>query len=445
MISISSIKETIIKALKNPTIINVIIVGLITLLVRGLGFFKEIVIADSIGLSILLDTFLIAALIPAFINNVFLGAFQSVFIPNYVAELKSKGNTGSLLSASFIITLGVSLFFVLIAVLFTDVYLELIYDGHTEEWYSLVKTQFYYVIPCVFFWGFSSLIKGLLNIDNEFTLSTLSLIFTPITMMICLISFKEQLDVKVLSIGMLLGCILDFSFLFTVALRRKVIRLASPDFFSKNIKMLFKQLPAKLTSGIITGLNNIVDQHFAAQLLVGSIAALNYGIKIPMFFIGVLVMALGNVLLPYFSKKALEDRAKTFAELKKLLRYLLIGCTLIAIIMIALSKPIVWLTFERNAFTSNDTVIVSSIQQMYLLQVPTYIISIVMVRFLTAINKNNFMALTALMTLLLNIMLNYILIDLMGVKGLALATSLVSLTNCVVLYLYVNYLSKQNV
>ena len=69
--------------------------------------------------------------------------------------------------------------------------------------------------------------------------------------------------------------------------------------------MLFKQVPAKLTSGVLTGANDVIDHHFAAQLFIGSIAALNYGIKIPMFFIALIVMALGNVLLPYFSKKAL--------------------------------------------------------------------------------------------------------------------------------------------
>ncbi|MBQ0786115.1 MAG: virulence factor MviN, partial [Oceanihabitans sp.] len=66
------------KAIKNPTVINVITVAIISILVKGLGFYKEIIVAGSFGLSELLDTFFIAALLPGFISEVFLNAFKSV-------------------------------------------------------------------------------------------------------------------------------------------------------------------------------------------------------------------------------------------------------------------------------------------------------------------------------------------------------------------------------
>jgi len=264
-------------------------------------------------------------------------------------------------------------------------------------------------------------------------------------MIICLFFFKEELGNMVLSMGMLIGSLITFIWVLIVSLKRELIHLAKPDFKSENIKTLYKQLPAKLSSGILSGLNKIIDSYFAATLVIGSVAALNYGLKIPMFFIGILVMALGSVLLPYFSRKALENREKTFRELKKLLLYILIGSSVVALVMILVSTPTIWLVFERNAFTSDDTVIVSKIQQMYLLQIPTYIIGIVMVRFLTAINKNNFMVLAAIITLVLNIAFNFILIKKMGVHGLALGTSIVSLINCIVLYLYINHLSKKSI
>jgi putative peptidoglycan lipid II flippase len=55
------------------------------------------------------------------------------------------------------------------------------------------------------------------------------------------------------------------------------------------------------------------------------------------------------------------------------------------------------------------------------------------------------MVLASVMNLLLNITFNFILIDLMGVYGLALATSIVSIVNSLILYLYINKLNKQYV
>ena len=430
---------------KNATITNVIIVGVTTLIVSGLGFFKEIVVANTFGLSELLDTFYIAILVPSFISGVFLGSFNSVFIPNYVSELKTGKSIGAFQSTSFLMTILVSLLFLIIAFLFTDVYLETFFKGHTQQYYDLIKVQFYYVAPCILFWGFSSLINGILTIDDEFTFSSLNTVFTPISIIFCLVFFKEQLGTIVLAFGTLIGSFLSFLFILTVAIKRNIIHLHKPDFKSVNIKILFKQLPAKLSSSLLSGINPLVDQYFSAQLVIGSIAALNYGIKIPAFGISIIGAALGNVLLPYFSKNAIDNRQETFKKLTKILKYLIIVSSIVVVIGIFLSAPIISILFERNAFTSSDTVIVSKIQQMYLLQIPSYVTGLVMVKFLTSINKNNFMVLASIINLLLNIVLNYMLIKSMGVYGLALATSLVSIINSIILYVYISKLNKEYV
>lgn len=195
---------------------------------------------------------------------------------------------------------------------------------------------------------------------------------------------------------------------------------------------------------MLTGVNSIVDQYFGAQLIIGSIAALNYGIKIPMFTIGIATTAFGTVLLPYFSNKADKNNKKTFQELKKVLKISIFGSAIISLLIIILSTPIISMIFERNAFTSSDTIIVSKIQQMYLLQIPAYISGIIMVRFLESINRNRFMVWLAVFCLLLNIVLNYILTKIMGVYGLALATSIVAILNSISLYLYINNFYKRN-
>lgn len=413
-----------------------------TLVVSGLGFFKEIVVADSFGLSELIDTFYIAVLVPGFISGVFLGSFNSVFIPNYVSELKTGKHIGAFQSASFLLTIGVAIFFLILAFLFTDTYLEVLYQGHTSQYYELIKKQFYYVAPCILFWGFSSLLSGLLKIDDEFRYSSSSSIFTPISIIICLFFFKDILGDIVLAVGTLIGSILSFTFLLFIAAKRGVIHLDRPDFKTKNVITLFKQLPAKLSSSLLSGINPLVDQFFSQQLVIGSIAALGYGIKIPMFAIGIVGSALGSVLLPYFSKYAIDHPKETFNKLKKILKYLIIGSLIAVIVGVLISHQLISIIFERNSFTSDDTIIVSKIQQMYLLQIPSYVTGLIMVKFLTSINRNNIMVFTSIIGLLLNIGLNYILIDLIGVYGLALATSLVSIMNSVVLYIYICKINK---
>lgn len=430
---------------KNATFNNILIVGFITIIVSGFGFFKEIIVAKNYGLSQLLDTYYIAILLPSFISNVFMSSYQSVFIPNYIVEKNENNSVGSFQTTATLVTLFVSFFFFIIAYLFTDYFLEFFFQGHEPEFYALITRQFAFVAPCILFWGLTSIVNGLLNVDNEYKFSTLSSIFTAVSIIVCLIFFNDYFGDLVLAIGTLIGSILGFLMVLVIALKRKIIFIAAPNFKSKNSIILFKQLPAKITASLLNGVNPIVDQYFSAQLIAGSIAALNYGIKIPSFAIGIGGMALGNVLLPYFSKIAVYDKDILYEKLHKLLKYTLLASLFVSIVGIIVTYPTVKIIFERDSFTTSDTKIVSKIQQMYFLQMPFYLTGIIMIRFLTAINKNNFMVITSIVSLVSNLILNFILIKVMGVYGLALSTSIVSMVVGIILYIYIIKLKKSNV
>ena len=105
------------KIVKQPLFTNILIVGCTTLAVKAVGFYKELVIAENLGLSELLDTFLIAMLVPSFISTVFLNSYSNVFIPNYVIQMKEKGNLKAFQTTSILITLSISLIFIIIAYL----------------------------------------------------------------------------------------------------------------------------------------------------------------------------------------------------------------------------------------------------------------------------------------------------------------------------------------
>jgi putative peptidoglycan lipid II flippase len=436
-LKIFNILNTVFKRIKtNATATNIIIVGVISVVVKVFGFFKEVVIASEFGLSELLDTFFIALLIPGFVNEVFLNAFKAVFIPNYIAEKKVNDNIGPFQSISFIITLITALVFMLVAYLITDVFLELFFSGHEAVYYQLIKLQFYYLLPCIIFWGFSSLLSGLLNIYDEFTYSTLFPIITSIFMLVCLFFYKDTLGEGVLAVGMLLGSIGQFLFLLFIALKKGIIKIAKPDFSSKNAKTMFKQVPAKVSSGFLTGLIPVTDQYFAAQLVVGSIAALNFGIKIPAFFSTILIIALGNVLLPYFSKLTLDSPKEAFKNLYQIIKWTFIVLLTMMIITSLFSSEIVSILFERNNFSPEDTNIVSQIQIVFLIGVPFAICGNLFVKFLTSINKNAFMAYVSLGAMILNIILDFVFMKFYGILGIAICTTIIQIIKIVVFYYY---------
>lgn len=434
----AKLKSRSIELLKNPMLLNIVIVGFITILVKGVGFFKEMQVGRSYGLSEIIDTFLIASLIPGFINNVFTSSFRNVFIPNYIAETKISNKTGSFQSAFLIVTFCLAAVLSAGAYFFTVFFLDNIFSGHSAEYYSMIKAQFYILIPCILFWSISSFLGGLLEIEGLFSLSTFSPVMPSLVTLILLYFFQNVIGFRLLAIGMVSGSFLEMLFLLYVTLSRNILKFGIPEFFSHNIIILYRQLPSKIGSGLLTGSTGFVNQFFAAQLIVGSVAALNYGLKIPAFISTILIIAIGNVILPYFSNLVFEDRNKAYSILYKSLISVFIFSGVVVVIIAVFSNQIISFLFEKGNFTSSDTEVVSSIQLILLAYVPFYICSIVIIKFLTSINKNAYMLYASILNLVLNICLNYYFVKLYDVIGIAMATSLVYIINFLALLFFVS-------
>jgi len=401
-----------------------VIVAVITFLIKVIAFYKETIIAGSFGLNEVIDTFIIASLVPTFIQSVFISSLKNLFIPNYIAELKNGGDRSSFQAVVFLITIGISFFSILIAYFSIDILLDLIYPNQPEANYQLVKDQLYIILPCLFFWGIGAMLSGLLEVENRFLISTIAELFPLLTMIFFLIYLKDDLGSLVLAYGTLAGTIVGFIFLIFFTVRYKDFSISKPA-FNKNSRLMIQQLPPKISSGFLSSMNNFVDKFFAGQLIVGSLAALSYANRIPAFGVTIVIMALGNVLLPHFSRLVNEDLKKAYQYLFKILKMVFFGILIITIIGVFLSDWIVELWLERDQFTHDDTLKVSAIQQILLINVPFYLCTLIMVKFLTSINKNSFMAWTSLVNLIINIILNIILIKYYGVYGLAFSTSLV--------------------
>jgi putative peptidoglycan lipid II flippase len=437
-------KRYLFKMLKNTTLINVMIVGFMTLVVKGMGFFKEMEVGRSFGLSELIDTFLIASLIPGFINNVFMSSFQNVFIPNYIAEKKVSSSIGSFQSACVIITLGLGIVLSIVAYFFATFFLEDIFGGHTLKYYDLIRDQLYIMLPCILFWSLSSLLGGLLEVNGLFSFSSIYPIITSLVVLMFLFFFKNEFGYKVLALGMVVGSFIEFIYLLVVSIFKKTLKLSRPNFVSNNIVLLYRQLPSKIGSGFLTGTTGFVNQFFAAQLVVGSIAALNYGMKIPAFLASILIISIGNVILPYFSDLVHENRVKAYDILYKSILYVFVLSLCIGCVIFFFSEEIISILFEIGNFSYNDTLVVSKIQKILLVYVPFYICSIIIIKFLTSINKNAYMVYASILNLVLNLVLNYYFARMYSVDGLAIATTIIYVINFWVLFMFVRYQQKKD-
>lgn len=423
------------KIIANKTILNILLVAVITLVVKLVAFYKEMRIGSSLGLSMILDTFLIAALVPGFINNVFASSFQNVFIPNYINELKDSTRIRGFRTASILLSLGLACLLSLLAFIFSDLLLENIYPGKSSPYYELIRIQSLILIPCITFWSISSIISGMLEAQGLFKFSSVYSVLTSLSMIICLL-YNEKLGSATLALGMTIGSAAELLFLILVARKHNVLSLSKPDFRMDSVKILSRQFPIKAASSLLTGSTSFVTQFFAAELTVGSIGAINYGTKIPSLITVIVTTAIGSVSLPYFSKLIMTDRPKAYQSLNKAMIYVFLITSVMSFSVYLFSNMIIEILFQRGSFTATDTLKVASIQQILIFYIPFYSCNILIIKFLTSINKNTFMLYASIVNLVLNILLSKYLVVRFDIQGLAFSNLAMNIVNFFVLFIF---------
>jgi putative peptidoglycan lipid II flippase len=187
-----------------------------------------------------------------------------------------------------------------------------------------------------------------------------------------------------------------------------------------------RQYSPMLAATLLHNSSMLVDQTMAANLGSGSLTVLNYSGSVIFAFLSIGSSVVGTVFLPHFSAMiARGGKPEAINMLKVYSIVVLLGSIPVAAAIFLFAEPIVRLVFERGEFSRNDTIIVSQVVQMYSVQIPFYLLGILGVRFLSAELNNAFTFRISLMGAILNIVLNFLFIELMGLKGIALSTSIV--------------------
>jgi putative peptidoglycan lipid II flippase len=180
-----------------------------------------------------------------------------------------------------------------------------------------------------------------------------------------------------------------------------------------------------LLSGVVASGGLLVDQSMAAMLPAGSVSALVYANRFVSVVLTLLAGAVSTAVTPYFSRMiALGDWGGCRHTLRTWVRLTALVSAPIAVALIAGSRPLIRLTLQHGAFGPGDTAVVAPVLMMYAVQIPFFVCSRVFYRFLVAMRRTDLIFYCGALNLALDIVLNLILMRWFGVPGIALATSL---------------------
>ena len=411
-------------------------IGVLTLGVRLVSMLKEMRVAAWFGTGDALDAFVIAFMLPSYVTNVVAGSFNAALIPVHIDVCENEGPAAAqrLFSGTAAVSLMLLLATTLCLGLLGSVILPFLCSGFEPEKVMLVKRLFYMLLPVVVLGGLLTSWESVLNAGARFGVAAIAPAMLPLTTVAVLSLFGACCGIDALVIGTIAGILLQLFVLGWALTKRGVNLLPHWYGFDPAMKRVMGQYLPLVGAAAMMCSTFLVDQAMATLLAPGSVAALNYGNKFVALILTVGTMALGTAVLPYFSKMvAASDWRGLKHTLKVYTRLVLLVTVPVTCVGLWLSKPLVSFLFQRGKFTASDVQLVSSIQSMYMLQVPFYTLGILFVRMISSLQVNHVLLWNTIVGVTLNVVLDYVLMHVMGVAGIALSTSLVYAASCAIL------------
>ncbi|MDF7808960.1 murein biosynthesis integral membrane protein MurJ [Pontiellaceae bacterium B12219] len=394
------------------------VVGSFTLLSRGLGMLRDIIIAYYFGTSLLASAFFVAFTIPNLFRRLFgEGALSAAFIPIFIETRTKQGDRDAWDMAAKVITMTAALLSVIaiIGVLIFSIGMHL--PCFSEKWvitFSLSRLMFPYVV----FICLAALSMAVLNSFRHFATSAfapclLNLILIIIMLVLFPIIGKEPMaQATLLAWGVVIAGIAQ------VAIQLPALkRFGCPFRFSsqwndpKIRQMLMLMGPAALGMAV-TQFNVLIDRLLALWIGDWAPAAMFYSERMIYFPLGIIATAMGTVLLPTFSSHAAEDDHSAMSStINHSLRQLSFIMLPAAMGLFVLAPNILSAIFEWGGnFNDNSTLLSARALMFYAPGLVVFSAAKVFVPAFYAMKDTRTPVRIGIYTVLLNLFMNIILI-----------------------------------
>lgn len=399
------------------------VVGLIS---RGMGFIREIIFANFFGLSADYDIYLIGTVLPVTINTIIIYLGQNYFIPNY-NKLKnnSQEEAEKFVTASFWFFNLAGLILFVILFLLSDGIIKLYLQNSQPDVIAAALGVFRIFLITIPLTAGISILSAYLQSEFEYKSPAYSQLFLNIAVIILVLSYSGKWGIYSIPAGYVCGTLLQLLYLLF-----KTKRLIDFNFFRKNITYRLLgiiSVPFILTLIIesISQIYLIADRFMYHQVDKGGIAALNYALNLFVLPVTIISAALSTALFPKLSKSfnsqsgsELESSMNNFFSIN-ILMFVPIVC-----IFMFYGDFLIKLFFQRGAFNGNDTKMTFEVLKIYSISLLFYSSYVVLNKLLYSAELVKHLLYITIAGCLLKIILNFILVVPMQQAGLALSSSL---------------------
>jgi len=406
---------------------------------RVVGLFREMVIADIGGAGAAVDAYQVAFVIPEILNHVVASGFMSVtFIPifsRYLAD--NREDDGWMVFSVILNCFGCFLVaLIIVAVALTPQLIALIAPGlKNPDTIANAVRMTRIILPAQLFFFIGGLLMAVQFSKEKFFIPALAPLLYNLGIISGGVILGPWIGIEGFAWGVLIGAFSGNLVVQLFGVRQTGLKY----FFNIDLghpalkKYVFLTLP--LMIGLtMTFSTEFFFRLFGSYLPQGSIAVLNYGLRIMLILVGLFGQAVGTASYPFLARLVAENKLN---EMNRLLNHTLRFLAMVipfSVLLMVLRSEVVRIIFQRGKFDATATALTAEVLMYLLIGTFAFAAYTVVVRGYFASQNTLFPALYGTTVVIVSIPLYLLGMNLLGVRGVALAVSMSGIFQVTVLY-----------
>lgn len=415
--------------------------GLATMASRILGLVKEQVLAFYFGAGDAMDAFRVAFRVPNLVRDLFAeGAMSAAFVPTFAQELATGGKPRAWAVASSVLTALVLITGLLVvgAAIFADPLVRLFAPDFAEVPGKLELTVLLarIMVPFLTLVALAAVFMGMLNALGHFFVPALSPAMFNVATIAIAVAFIPLAPawgvppIVLVAVGTLVGGLGQLAIQWFPLRREGFVYQPRIDHADPALHRVLLLMGPGTIGMAATQINVLVNTQFAAGEGTGAVSWLDYAFRLMYLPIGLFGVSIAAVSTPALARLAAGGEvARMRTTVASAIGLMLVLNVPATVGLMVLAVPIVGLIFEHGRFTAADTIATARALQFYAIGLVAYSIVRIVSPAFYALHRSRIPVTASVISVVVNIGLNFVLVRVMGYAGLALGTSIAALVN----------------
>lgn len=413
-------------------------IAIFTLLSKGLGFIREVMIASRYGSGMETDTYFVAMTATVIIVGTLGAALNTTLIPIFSEIGEKSGRKGQLRYLNNVLNLVFlsTLILAILGFIFSPLIIKLLAKGFEGQQFDLAVKLNRVGLPIIIFLGFTHVLSGFLHSKQIFGPHAIMGFPYNAVFLIYLFFFSKDTNIAILMGVSVIAASTQF-LIQLPAVRHLGYRYSlNVNLHDPYLKKAMILIFPVLIGSAVQQINVIIDKTLASDLVKGSISALTYSSRINELIISVFVAAIATVVFPMLSSAFSRNEDQVVKDIFKQGVNIILIITIPATIgIMLLAKPMVFLFFQRGAFDDLATSMTSGALIFYSVGLVGASLRLMLNKVFYSFQDTKTPMVNGAIAVGLNLILNLILVGPLQHMGLALATSISTTITTILLFI----------